>query len=109
MVDKKIEVELFPAPAKKSDLLVIKEMSDVSREGSAQSRPSATPDAGQLTGVPGALMLRDLKYVLVKQESSSVYFLNAPYPLCTFKNGLRHMRRQSKTSTWDSIHDNRAP
>ena len=41
--------------------------------------------------------------VLVKQESSTVYFLNAPYPLCAFKNGLHHKRGQTKTSTWDSV------
>ena len=38
--------------------------------------------------------------VLVKQESSTVYFLNAPYPLCAFKNGLHHKRGQTKTSSW---------
>ena len=43
--------------------------------------------------------------VLVKQESSTVYFLNAPYPLCAFKNGLHHKRGQTKTSTWVPKHD----
>ena len=42
----------------------------------------------------------NVRYILlVKQESSTAYFLNAPYTLCAFKNV--HERGQTKTSTWD--------
>ena len=46
----------------------------------------------------------DCKYLVRLCCSFKKFFvcvcLNAPYPLCAFKNGLRHKRGQIITSTW---------
>ena len=39
-------------------------------------------------------------YVARSKKFLACVCLNAPYPLCAFKNGLRHKRAQTITSTW---------
>ena len=46
-------------------------------------------------------------YFARSKNSSPVYVLSAPYPLCAFKNDLRHQRGQMKTSTWELIMNTR--